>query len=121
VPRRWRLSRAGRPTWVPKRAGDRLREGLRDHVEAIGALARSALETYAGGRRAGDLAARLRGLQGPRATHATLLGEALREPGERGERAVTLRQELSAAGEVVDEVATLAAVAEESADGRVPD
>jgi uncharacterized membrane protein YccC len=106
---------------LPKRAGDRLREGLRDHVEATGALARSALETYAGRRRAEDLAARLRGLQGARATHATLLGEALREPGERGERAVTLRRELSAAGEFVDEVATLAAVAEEGANDRVPE
>ena len=106
---------------LPKRAGDRLRDALRADVAATGELARSALQTYLGTRPSGDLTTGVRRLQGARAARAAALHDALSEPGERGERGRALNREFSAAGEFVDEVATLATVAQEGRGDRVPE
>jgi uncharacterized membrane protein YccC len=106
---------------LPKRAGDRLQDALRADVAATGELARSALETYAGARPSGDLTTSVSRLQGARAARAAALREALREPGEHGERGRGLKREFSATGELIDEVATLATVAQEGRSDRVPE
>lgn len=106
---------------LPRRAGDRLRDALRADVAATGELARSALETYLGTRPSGDPTTGVRRLQGARAARAAALHDALDEPGERGERGRALKREFSAAGEFVDEVATLATVAQEGRNDRVPE
>lgn len=89
-------------------------------MAATGELARSALETYAGAR-AGDLTTSVSRLQGARAARAAALREALREPGEHRERGRGLKREFSAAGKLIDEVATLATVAQEGRNDRVPE
>jgi hypothetical protein len=98
-----------------------LRDALRADAAATGELARSALETYLRTRPSGDLTTGVRRLQGARAARAAALHDALSEPGERGERGRALKREFSAAGEFVDEVATLATVAQEGRNDRVPE
>jgi uncharacterized membrane protein YccC len=105
---------------LPTRAGDRLRDALRADVAATGELG-SALETYLGTRPPGDPTTGARRLQGARAARAAALRDALDEPGERGERGRALKREFSAAGEFVDEVATLATVAQEGRNDHVPE
>jgi len=106
--------------FFPRRAAAQLRVDLRADVQGAGEVAHSALLAYLGATGADDLQLRLDALVRTTAARAVAVRDAAREPGGHGERLLQIQRELDAVGVLLEDVASLVAVAREAGDDRVP-
>ncbi len=101
----------------PARAGERLRRTVVEEVEEAGALAHRALDAYAGGAGRNALQERVASLAARQRASSALLRDAMREPGARTDAARTT----AIAGRILDDLASLVAVVDESDGDRAPE
>lgn len=105
---------------VPRRAAAGLRADLRTDVERAGELARSALLAYVGGSPDEAIPRRLAALTRASSARPVALGDAAREPSERGERGQLLQRQVAAVDSLVDHVRSLVGTAGDGADDTAP-